>query len=291
MRKLKFTLIELLVVIAIIAILAAMLLPALQQARDRARASTCISNLKQCGTLGAQYMDDHNGFWPSGNSAQFMLNACWIFAGLHRGKYIKLDDPSDSTWWTSFNANRVTAFNNSLPSFLRCPAVPNIPDYKGSQRCFIQSYGSNYNNGNKPYWGYHAFHPALNKGYNGNGYAESNFVREIGPSDRLWLADSVNRNNIQVSIVIPWYNGDGVGSDGGATNIWSYLTPVHSGRLNILNFSGGVTSPAPVELNKYYYVRHVSSGELRSYMVRCYVDPEGGVPYKKENMISLSIAN
>ena len=70
-----FTLIELLVVIAIIAILAAMLLPALSAARERARATTCITNLKQCGLAFLMYIDDNNGITPIGYTN--VANTAW----------------------------------------------------------------------------------------------------------------------------------------------------------------------------------------------------------------------
>jgi len=63
-RKNTFTLIELLVVIAIIAILAAMLLPALSAARERARASNCLSNLKNLGLAMTMYGDANNSWTP-----------------------------------------------------------------------------------------------------------------------------------------------------------------------------------------------------------------------------------
>ncbi|MBC7805852.1 MAG: DUF1559 domain-containing protein [Akkermansiaceae bacterium] len=62
--KRAFTLIELLVVIAIIAILAAILFPVFSQAREKARQTSCLSNLKQIGLGFEQYKQDYDGVYP-----------------------------------------------------------------------------------------------------------------------------------------------------------------------------------------------------------------------------------
>ena len=114
-RRHGFTLIELLVVIAIIALLMAILMPALARVKEQAKTVVCLSKLKQWGLYFSMYAEDHDGRFMAGFRAQPQANR-WVYA---LGDYHKWDDeftccPSATKPWVDENGVNAGAEGTSV---------------------------------------------------------------------------------------------------------------------------------------------------------------------------------
>ena len=262
MKRRVFTLIELLVVIAIIAILAAILLPALQAARERARGATCISNLKQLHSVAQSYIDDSRGTYPGINNTGSKTSWLGCFV---KGKYL----PGPFTDYYDYKG---------LGKFTVCPTATVPGKYetavftKGWPYVYPSIYNNTYADGR---WGIKITSPEYTPRYirRTSSGAPVKLEGDASPNERILYTDGISPWGA-------WLNRLTGGSfqTASTSDHLSLPYPCHSDRMNIGTVGGSVATTDVEGLKNFYTVyTYGSTAMAKHYSVKMgqYRVPDG----------------
>lgn len=269
-RTKRFTLLELLIVIAILAILMGILLPVLSSARERGRASSCASNLKQLSDYAMQYRNLYAGLWCGGDAVGNTRNPAVPY--VYSMGVVGL--------WSS----EYKALASKAGDFLRCPSVgfkaePEAhPDAPTMDDWFnFQAYPSicTDDSGSTPNVWHRSLIP-FNSGklHRGGDYgAAASTLIEVAPSNILWFSDGIRpdpdtkRQRMSARLMCRYETGK---------TEYSRPYAVHSGRINVVTSAGNVETVDPETLHKDFYAPTfgpmtnayggVYSGRVQSYV-------------------------
>ncbi len=213
-RRFQFTLIELLIVVAIIAILAAMLLPALNKTRETARGVACLNNLKQNGLAFAQYSDDNNNMVPL---------AYYRVSGTGRSWLKFLAGSRDSKDWKSETNAYLAGEGTGV-----CPSTWPFRYHAAS---FDSVYGVMYTDPDN-----------LDEDYKNAAYRKSDYLRYLiptrakTPSEWMVLSDSLRNYSGQ------WQAAWTIGHEPAPNGTTGTIYFIHNNKANLLLLDGHVAA-------------------------------------------------